>query len=122
AGRSAGRALAGAASVRSVGPPVGAVEEELGALRAVEHELRSARREEGREPVGLLARRARLEARIRRTAWTGQHGLPATDDLVGMGELRSLLDGRYLAEYAAVEDTLVALLVPPPRAPLARRG
>jgi tetratricopeptide (TPR) repeat protein len=103
--------LTRAASLLYVEPPVGAVEEELTALRAVEHELRSARREEGREPVGLLARRARLEAKIRRTAWTGQHGLPATDELVGMGELRSLLGGRCLAEYAAVEDTLVAVVV-----------
>jgi tetratricopeptide (TPR) repeat protein len=114
--------LTRAASLLFVEQPVGAVEEELGALRAVEHELRSARREEGREPVGLLARRARLEARIRRTAWTGQHGLPATDDLVGMGELRSLLDGRYLAEYAAVEDTLVALVVHPRGARLVELG
>jgi hypothetical protein len=114
--------LTRAASLLFVEQPVGAVEEELNALRAVEHELRSARREEGREPVGLLARRARLEAKIRRTAWTGQHGLPAADELVGMGELRSLLDGRYLAEYAAVEDKLVAVLIGPRGARLVELG
>ena len=114
--------LTRAASLLFVEQPVGAVEEELGALRAVEHELRSARREEGREPVGLLARRARLEAKIRRTAWTGQHGLPAADELVGMGELRSLLDGRYLAEYAAVGDRLVAVVIGPRGARLVGLG
>jgi tetratricopeptide (TPR) repeat protein len=114
--------LTRAASLLFVEQPVGAVEEELSALRAVEHELRSARREEGREPVGLLARRARLEARIRRTAWTGQQGVPATDELVGMGELRALLDGRCLAEYAAVGDTLVAVVVGPRGARLVELG
>ncbi len=114
--------LTRAASLLFVEQPVGAVEEELNALRAVEHELRSARREEGREPVGLLARRARLEARIRRTAWTGQHGLAATDELVGMGELRSLLDGRYLAEYAAVGHMLVAVVIGPRGARLVKLG
>jgi len=114
--------LTRAASLLFVEQPVGAVEEELSALRAVEHELRSARREEGREPVGLLARRARLEARIRRTAWTGQHGVPDTDELVGMGELRSLLDGRYLAEYATAGDSLVAVVVGPRGARLVELG
>jgi tetratricopeptide (TPR) repeat protein len=114
--------LTRAASLLFVEQPVGAVEEELNALRAVEHELRSARREEGQEPVGLLARRARLEARIRRTAWTGQHGLAATDELVGMGELRSLLDGRYLAEYAAVGHMLVAVVIGPRGARLVKLG
>ena len=114
--------LTRAASLLFVEQPVGAVEEELNALRAVEHELRSARREEGREPVGLLARRARLEARIRRTAWTGQRGLAATDELVGMGELRSLLDGRYLAEYAAVGHMLVAVVIGPRGARLVKLG
>ena len=114
--------LTRAASLLFVEQPVGAVEEELNALRAVEHELRSARREEGREPVGLLARRARLEARIRRTAWTGQHGLAATDELVGMGELRSLLDGRYLAEYAAVGHMLVAVVIGPRGTRLVKLG
>ena len=114
--------LTRAASLLFVEQPVGAVEEELNALRAVEHELRSARREEGREPVGLLARRARLEARIRRTAWTGQHGVAATDELVGMGELRSLLDGRYLAEYAAVGHMLVAVVIGPRGARLVKLG
>src|SRR5262249_27203075 len=114
--------LTRAASLLYVEPPVGAVEEELAALRAVEHELRSARREEGREPVGLLARRARLEAKIRRTAWTGQHGLPATGELVGMGELRSLLGGRGLAGYAAAGDTLVAVVSASGGARLVERG
>jgi len=103
--------LTRAASLLFVELPAGAVEEELTALRAVEHELRWARREQDREPAELLARRARLEAQIRRTTWTGQQGLSATAELVGSGELRSLLNGRCLAEYATVENTLVAVVI-----------
>ena len=103
--------LTRAVSLLSVEPPVAAVEEELTALRAVEHELLLARREADQEPVELLARRARLEARIRRAAWTGPQGLTARAEVVGSGELRSLLDGRYLAEYAMVENTLVAVVI-----------
>ena len=105
--------LTRAVSLLSVEPPVAAVEEELTALRAVEHELRAARREADQEPVELLARRTRLEARIRRAAWTGPKGLTARAEVVGSGELRSLLDGRYLAEYATVENTLVAVVISP---------
>jgi hypothetical protein len=103
--------LTRAASLLFVELPAGAVEEELTALRAVEHELRWARREQDREPAELLARRARLEAQIRRTTWTGQQGLSATAELVGSGELRSLLNGRCLAEYATVGNTLVAVVI-----------
>jgi tetratricopeptide (TPR) repeat protein len=110
------------ASLLFVEPPVAAVKEELTSLRAVEHELRSARREQDREPAELLARRARLEAKIRRTAWTGQQGLSATAELVGSGELRSLLDGRYLAEYATVENALVAVVIRPQGARLVELG
>ena len=105
--------LTRAVSLLSVEPPVAAVEEKLTALRAVEHELLLARREADQEPVELLARRARLEARIRRAAWTGPQGLTARAEVVGSGELRSLLDGRYLAEYAMVENTLVAVVISP---------
>jgi hypothetical protein len=105
--------LTRAASLLSVEPPVAAVEEELTALRAVEHELRAARREADQEPAELLARRARLEARIRRAAWTGQQGLTVRAEVAGSGELRSMLDGRYLAEYATVENALVAVVIGP---------
>ena len=39
-----------------------------------------------------------------------------------MGELRSLLDGRYLAEYATVENTLVAVAIGPRGARLVELG
>ena len=88
--------LTRAAALLSVEPPVAAVEEELTALRAVEHELRAARREADREPAELLARRARLEARIRRAAWTGRPGLTAkaevVDRVVGLSKLARLVD------------------------------
>jgi tetratricopeptide (TPR) repeat protein len=114
--------LTRAASLLNVEPPVAAVEEELTALRAVEHDLRGARREADQEPVELLARRARLEAKIRRAAWTGQQRVSAKAEVVGSGELRSLLDGRYLAEYATVENVLVAVVIGPRGARLVELG
>ena len=114
--------LTRAASLLSVEPPVAAVEEELTTLRAVEHDLRVARREADQEPAELLARRARLEARIRRAAWTGQQRLSAKAEVVGSGEVRSLLDGRYLAEYATVDNALVAVVIGPRGARLVELG
>ncbi len=110
------------ASLLTVEPPVAAVQEDLNALRAVEHELRAARREADQEPADLLARRARLEARIRRAAWTGSRDRSARAEMVGSGELRSLLDGRYLAEYATAGDDLVAVVIGPRGARLVELG
>ena len=114
--------LTRAASLLSVEPPVAAVQEDLNALRAVDHELRAARREADQEPADLLARRARLEARIRRAAWTAARELSAQAEVVGQGELRSLLGGRYLAEYAAAGDELVAVVIGPRGARLVELG
>jgi tetratricopeptide (TPR) repeat protein len=114
--------LTRAAALLNVEPPVEAVREDLTALRAVDQELRAARREDDREPAELTAHRARLEAKIRRAAWTGPQGLSATAEMVGSSELRSLLDGRYLAEYATVGNELVAVVIGPRRARLVELG
>ena len=105
--------LTRAASLLSVEPPVAAVQEELSALRVLDQELRAARREADQAPAELLARRARLENRIRRAAWTGPQDRPGQAELASSGELRSLLGGRYLAEYAAAGDQLVAVVIGP---------
>ena len=114
--------LTRAASLLSIEPPVVAVEQDLAALRAIDHDLRAARRETDHEPADLLARRARLEARIRRAAWTGQGGRSAGAQVVAGGELRSLLDGRWLAEYATVGDAIVAVVIGPRRTRLVELG
>ena len=105
--------LTRAASLLSVEPPVAAVQEDLNALRVLDQELRTARREADQAPAELLARRARLETRIRRAAWTGPQSRSAQAGLAGSGELRSLLGGRYLAEYATAGDQLVAVVIGP---------
>ncbi|HEY1673940.1 MAG TPA: CHAT domain-containing tetratricopeptide repeat protein [Streptosporangiaceae bacterium] len=105
--------LTRAASLLSVEPPVAAVQEDLNALRVLDQELRTARREADQAPAELLARRARLETRIRRAAWTGPQSRSAQAELAGSGELRSLLGGRYLAEYATAGDQLVAVVIGP---------
>jgi tetratricopeptide (TPR) repeat protein len=105
--------LTRAASLLSVEPPVAAVQEDLSALRVVDQELRAARREADQAPAELLARRARLENRIRRAAWTGPQDRAGQAELASSGELRSLLGGRYLAEYAAAGDQLVAVVIGP---------
>ena len=103
-------------------PPAEVVREDLAALRAADQELRAARREDDLEPAELAAHRARLEAKIRRASWTGTPDRPATAEVVGGRELRSLLDGRQLAEYAAVGDDLVAVVVGPGRTRLVELG
>jgi tetratricopeptide (TPR) repeat protein len=105
--------LTRAASLLSVEPPVAAVQEDLNALRVVDQELRTARREADQAPAELLGRRARLETRIRRAAWTGPQDRSGQAELAGNAELRSLLGGRYLAEYAAAGDQLVAVVIGP---------
>ena len=114
--------LTRAASLLSVEPPVAAVQEDLNALRALDQELRAARREADQEPAELLARRARLEARIRRAAWTGPQSRSAQAELAGSGELRSLLGGRYLAEYAAAGEHAGRGGHRPPGGPAGRAG
>ncbi|HEX8631697.1 MAG TPA: hypothetical protein VF755_26360, partial [Catenuloplanes sp.] len=91
-----------AAALLTVQPATAEVEEEVIALRSVEHQLRTARRERGEEPRDLLSRQSGLEARIRRRSW-GRDGVSAgAADVVSTPELRALLDGGWLVEFAAV--------------------
>src|SRR5206468_370313 len=112
-----------AASLLTVEAPAGEVEADVIALRSVEHELRVARRERGEEPRELLARQGALEARIRRRSW-GHDGaaVGASGEVALASELRVLLDGAWLAEYASVDDRILAVVVGPRRTRLVELG
>ena len=114
-----------AASLLTVQPPVPEVEEDVIALRGVAREIKAARRERGEEPRELLARQSALEARIRRLSWARESGSAAragSAGVVGPGELRDLLGGATLVEYAPIDDRLLAVVVEPGRARLVEAG
>ncbi|GIJ24812.1 CHAT domain-containing protein [Micromonospora lutea] len=92
------------------------------ALRTVEQELRAARRDHGTQPRHLLARQAALEARIRRRSWGRDGNTTRSAEIVTSGQLRDLLDGGWLAEFATVDDAVVAVVVGPRRTRRIRLG
>jgi tetratricopeptide (TPR) repeat protein len=111
-----------AASLLTVEPSAPGVDEDVTALRSIEHELRIARRERGVEPRDLVARQNALEARIRRRSW-GHDGIAgAADAIVTSGELRGMLDGEWLVEFAAIDDRVLAVVVEPGRPRLIETG
>jgi tetratricopeptide (TPR) repeat protein len=111
-----------AASLLTVAPAVPEVEDEVIALRAVEQELKATKRQRGEEPRELLARQSALEASIRRRSWAlDQAGDPA-HDLVSVNELRHLLAGGRLVEYAAVDGRVVAVVLDPRRTTIVDLG
>jgi tetratricopeptide (TPR) repeat protein len=111
-----------AASLLTVAPAVPEVEDEVIALRAVEQELKAAKRERGEEPRELLARQGALEASIRRRSWALDQAAGAGPDAVSVNELRGLLGGGWLAEYAAVDGRVVAVVLSPRRTTLVDLG
>ncbi|WP_341716386.1 CHAT domain-containing protein [Micromonospora sp. FIMYZ51] len=92
------------------------------ALRTVEQELRAAQREGGPQPHQLLARQAALETQIRRRSWGREGKTTRSAEIVTAGELRDLLDGGWLAEFATVDDAVVAVVVGPRRTRRIRLG
>ncbi|GIJ68343.1 CHAT domain-containing protein [Virgisporangium ochraceum] len=111
-----------AASLLTVAPAVPEVEGEVLALRAVEQELKAAKRQRGEEPRELLARQSALEASIRRRSWALDHTGDPVLDLVSVNGLRHLLDGGWLVEYAAVDGRVVAVVLDPRRTTLVDLG
>jgi CHAT domain-containing protein len=119
-----------AASLLTVQPPVPEVEEDVTALRGVAREIKAARRERGEEPRELLARQSALEARIRRVAWSREGSREAlrdggpgqSRDVASVAELRQLLDGGWLVEFAVVDDRVLAVVVEPRRTRLVEAG
>jgi hypothetical protein len=115
-----------AAALLTVEPPVPELDEDVALLRAVDGELRLARREQGREPAELLSRRAAVEQRIRRSSWT-QGSAPSApsapsarngagvrqrrDDPGRVRELLAAMPGEVrLAELAVVGGELHAVV------------
>ncbi len=111
-----------AAALMRVQPPATGVDDDVIALRGVEHELRAARLERGEEPAALLARQSAIEARIRRRSWAGEGagGEPASP--VTGAELRRALDGEWLVEYASIDERVLAVVVEPRRTRVVELG
>lgn len=111
-----------AASLLAVQPPVAEVEGDLVALRSIEHSLRASRRERGAEPRELLARRRELEARIRRRSWSRASTAGEAHGIVSAAELRRALRGEWLAEFAVIDDRILAVVVDPRRTTVVEVG
>jgi tetratricopeptide (TPR) repeat protein len=94
-------------------PTSNAVDEDLAALRSVEQQLRAARREQGAEPQDLVRRQGVLETRIRRRSWARDHLGEAGAAALRPARLRQLLAGRWLVEFAVIDDRLIAVVVGP---------
>jgi tetratricopeptide (TPR) repeat protein len=103
------------AALLRVQPPATGVDEDVVALRGVRQELQEARLDRAEEPPGLLARQSALEARIRRRSWSGDGVGGEAAPLAGGAELRRTLDGRWLVEYAVIDDRILAVVVEPSR-------
>ena len=111
-----------AAGLMRVQPPASGTDSDVIALRRVELELREARLQRGEEPPALLSRQSALESRIRRRSWTeaAVGGEPAA---VATGaELRRALDGARLAEYAVIDQRVLAVVVEPRRTRVVELG
>jgi tetratricopeptide (TPR) repeat protein len=103
------------AALLRVQPPSAGIDDDVIALRGVEHELRAAQLERGEEPPALLARLSTLEARIRRRSWTDEGDGGPAGSLTTVAGLRRALAGRWLIEYAVVDEEIVAVVVEPRR-------
>ncbi len=103
-------------------PVPDAVDEDLAALRSLEQQLRSVRREQADEPADLVDRQGVLEARIRRRSWARHGSDDAPGTVVQPARLRRLLDGGWLVEFAALDDRLMAVVVGPHRTRLVELG
>ena len=112
------RTRAAALSAVDDTPEAEGVAEELGALRAVQAELREARRETGTEPSALLTRQARLEQRLRRLTWGQGRSRRTHSQAWSPAQMRRHLDGRVLVEYDVLDDEVIAAVLEPRRSRL----
>ncbi|MGH3929668.1 MAG: CHAT domain-containing protein, partial [Pseudonocardiaceae bacterium] len=104
-----------AAALAVVDPPsIEGIEEDLGALRAVQTEIQAARRT-GAEPRPLLARQAAIENRIRQATWKHRSPTAARGAALSTTTVRRLLEGRILVEYDVVDGAVLAVVLEPRR-------
>ncbi|MFZ0161560.1 MAG: CHAT domain-containing protein [Kineosporiaceae bacterium] len=113
-----------AAALVMVDPPAPArMQEDLANLRALEVQMREARRAEGREPHELQVRAGALEARIRRASWLSSSpslGPGASQAVRRPAGLRRMLAGATLVEYTVLDGEVVAVVLGPRRTGLIR--
>ena len=101
--------------------PIEGREQLIGELRAVHEELDAVASGSGTETELLAAQRA-VEGRIRRATWREQASGSATRALLSVAELRRVLAGRTLVEYAAVDGELIAVVLRARTSRLVRLG
>jgi tetratricopeptide (TPR) repeat protein len=111
-----------AALVAVEAPVVAGIEDELASLRSVQAEIAQTRRDTGEEPPELVHRQTSLESRIRRAAWTGDVAAAEADTVPALSDLRRLLDGRILVEYAVLNGELMAAVMDSRRTRLVHLG
>ncbi|MGQ0774994.1 MAG: CHAT domain-containing protein [Pseudonocardiales bacterium] len=111
-----------AAALAVVDPPsIEGIEEDLGALRAIQTEIQEARRT-GAEPRPLMARQAAIENRIRQATWKHRSPTAARGAALSTAALRGLLDGRILVEYDVVDGAMLAVVLEPRRTRVVHLG
>jgi tetratricopeptide (TPR) repeat protein len=101
-----------AAALLTAEPPATeGIEEQLAALQVVHAELAQARRDGRGEPPELLAKRSAIESQVRRATWTCRALRVAGGQAVPLAELRRLLDGQVLVEYAVLRGQVFAAVL-----------
>jgi tetratricopeptide (TPR) repeat protein len=101
------------------------IEAELGALRAVHHELAELDRPSNRgmtAPPSLLARQLTIENRIRRATWHSRAEHSDVPARMTLATVRDFLADRVLVEYGVLGDRLIAVAVEPRRSRLVELG
>jgi tetratricopeptide (TPR) repeat protein len=113
-----------AAALLAVEPPGGLDADDLEALRGVHAELglaAAADRTVG-APEPLIARQKSIEDRIRRATWHRRTDNRTVAGTIRPAQLRELLGGRVLVEFAVLGGDLVAVVVEPRRSRLVMLG
>ncbi len=103
-------------------PSVEGTEDLVLELRSVQEELAAARMTSGGEPPELVDAQRLIERRIRRASWLLPSSGTRSGSPVSLTDLRRLLGGRTMVEYAALDGELVAVVVRARRSELVHLG